>query len=480
MKDIWPTLLKLNLNSVLIPVYWELIEPVEDEFDFSLVDSLIYRARRNDLKVVFLWFGTWKNSMSCYAPKWVKTDQERFSRARDDKGNALEILSAFSDNNLQADLKSFRWFMKHIEEIDEDYHTVIMVQVENEIGMIPTARDYCNEANIAFRQDVPQDFLDYLEDNKDNLTKEMRNLWAGKNYRKEGSWEEIFGKSKATDELFMAWHYSSFVEELAKAGKNVYNIPMYVNAALIRKGYEPGQYPSAGPLPHLMDVWRAGAPSIDFLSPDIYFPEIEKWCDKYDQKGNPFFIPEARFNNETGMKAFYVFGNHNAIGFSPFSIESTENPEEEPLGKAYDIISRLKSLILENQGKVRMAGILLDHNKKEEEIVLGGYKLIVKHDFTLGRSPGAKNDTWPLSGVLIIKTVPDEFYVAGSGIVINFETTEGGNSKAGILMIDEGEFVNGQWIPGRRMNGDQSHQGRHLRIPEGTYSIQKIKLYTYK
>ncbi len=74
MKDIWPTLLKLNLNSVLIPVYWELIEPVEDEFDFSLVDSLIYQARRNDLKVVFLWFGTWKNSMSCYAPKWVKTD----------------------------------------------------------------------------------------------------------------------------------------------------------------------------------------------------------------------------------------------------------------------------------------------------------------------------------------------------------------------------------------------------------------------
>ncbi|MEJ2307126.1 MAG: DUF5597 domain-containing protein, partial [candidate division WOR-3 bacterium] len=159
---------------------------------------------------------------------------------------------------------------------------------------------------------------------------------------------------------------------------------MYVNAALIRKGYEPGQYPSAGPFPHLMDVWRAGAPSIDFLSPDIYFPEIEKWCDKYDQKGNPFFIPEARFNKETGMKAFYVFGNHNTMGFSPFSIESTENPEEEPLGKAYDIISQLKSLILENQGKGSMAGILLDHNKKEEEIVLGGYKLIVKHDFTLG------------------------------------------------------------------------------------------------
>jgi beta-galactosidase GanA len=480
MKNIWPTLDKLNLNTVLIPVYWEFIEPNEGEFDFSLVDSLIYHVRKNDLRIVFLWFGTWKNSMSCYVPKWIKIDQKRFPRARDDKGNALEILTAFSNNNLQADLKAYRQLIKHIAEIDKNYHTVIMVQVENEIGMIPTARDHCEEANVAFGQNVPKELIDYLKENKDNLTPELHDLWAAKNYRKEGKWEEVFGKSKYTDELFMAWHYAAFTEELARAGKNEHNIPMFVNAALIREGYEPGQYPSAGPLPHLMDVWRAGAPSVDFLSPDIYFPDIEKWCYKYDRKGNPFFIPEARFNKETGMKAFYVFGNHNTIGFSPFSIESTDNPEEEPLGKAYNIISQLKSLILENQGKGRMAGILLDHNKKHEEIILGGYKLIVKHDFTLGWSPVAKNDTWALSGVLIINTAPGEFYAAGSGVVINFETVEDDNSKAGILMIDEGEFINGQWIPGRRMNGDQSHQGRHLRIPESVYSIQRIKLYKYK
>jgi beta-galactosidase GanA len=480
MENVWPTLLKLNLNTVLIPVYWELIEPNEGSFDFSLVDSLIYRARKNHLRIVFLWFGTWKNSMSCYVPKWIKTDQQRFPRARDDKGKALEILTAFSDNNLQADLKAFRQLMKHIAEVDKTENTVIMVQVENEIGMMPTARDYCREANIAFGQNIPKELIDYLKEHKDNLTQELHDLWAAKNYRKEGTWEEIFGKSKNTDELFMAWHYAVFTEELARAGKDEYDVPMFVNAALIRKGYEPGQYPSAGPLPHLIDIWRAGAPSIDFLSPDIYFPEIEKWCEKYDRKGNPFFIPEARLNTETGMKAFYVFGNHNTMGFSPFSIESTDNPEGEPVGKAYDIIGQLKSLILENQGKGRMAGVLLDQNKKQEEIVLGGYKLIVKHDFTLGRSPGAKNDTWPLSGVLIINTAPNEFFVAGSGIVINFETTKNDNSKAGILMIDEGEFINGQWIPGRRMNGDQSHQGRHLRIPESVYSIQRIKLYTYK
>jgi beta-galactosidase GanA len=480
MKNVWPTLVKLNLNTILIPVYWELIEPVEGAFDFSVVDNLVYQARKNNLRIIFLWFGSWKNSMSCYVPEWIKTNQQRFPRSRDDKGNALEILTAFNDNNLNADLKAFQQLMKHIATIDKNHRTVIMIQVENEIGMIPVARDYCQEANIVFQKDVPTKLINYLEENKNNLMPELHALWAANGYRKEGTWEEIFGKSKSTDELFMAWHYAIFVEELAKAGKKEHDIPMFVNAALIRKGYEPGQYPSAGPLPHLMDVWRAGAPSIDFISPDIYFPSIEEWCRKYDQKGNPFFIPEARREREAGMKAFYVFGNHNAMGFSPFSIESTDNPEEDPIGKSYNIITQLEPLILENQGRGKTAGVLLDNNKKQEEIVLGGYRLIVKHDFTLGWSPEAKNDTWPLSGVLIINTSPGEFYVAGSGIVINFKTIKDDNSRAGIARIEEGEFKDGQWLPGCRMNGDQSHQGRHLRIPENEYSIQKVKLYTYQ
>jgi len=58
----------------------------------------------------------------------------------------------------------------------------------------------------------------------------------------------------------MAWHYARYADALAVAGKAAYSPPMYVNAALNRMGKAPGEYPSGGPLPHLLDVWKAGAP----------------------------------------------------------------------------------------------------------------------------------------------------------------------------------------------------------------------------
>jgi hypothetical protein len=480
MADIWPKISQMKLNTLLTPVYWELLEPKEGIFDFTLVDSMITEARKNNIKLVFLWFGSWKNSMSCYAPAWVKTNQARFPRAKLKTGVSAEIMSPFNSENLQADIKAYRSLMRHLAVFDKKENTVIMMQVENEIGMIPDARDYSDKATEEFKKPVPKELMNYLINNKEHLIPEFYTFWKTNGFKTTGSWEEVFGKSLATDEVFMAWHYACYVEQVTAAGKSEYNIPAYVNGALIRKGYQPGQYPSAGPLPHIMDIWRAGAPSIDFLSPDIYSPYFEEWCGRYHQSGNPLFIPEAKREPEAAMKAFYAIGAHDGMGFSPFSIEQTADIKNDPIIKVYDILSQLSPVILEYQGQGKMTGFIFDHNKKEANLELGGYILHVRHVFTLNYSPKAQDSIWQMTGGMIICTGEGKYIVAGSGIVVTFEPLQKDGSIAGIISVDQGTYENGIWKQGKRLNGDEDHQGRHVRIFENNYEIQKVELYRYK
>jgi hypothetical protein len=479
MQPIWPKLKAMNLNTVLVPVYWELIESEEGKFDFSLIEQLITEARNNHLKIVFLWFSSWKNSMSSHAPAWIKLNQEKFPRVKDDHNRSHEILTPFSENNLQADLNAFKKLMSFIKDFDGKSNTVIMVQVENEIGMLPTARDYCPLANDLFKKDVPADLITYLQFNKTKLVPEFLNLWKKNGLKTSGNWEEIFGKGVQTDEIFMAWFYSKYTNKIIEAGKKVYPIPMYVNAALNRPDREPGSgYPSAGPLPHLMDIWKAGGPSIDFLAPDIYFGEFKHWNDLYIRQGDPLFIPEHRFDNTVASKSLYAIGHYNALGFSPFSIESTNKPDDEPIGKMYNLISQLTPLITSNQGQGKIEGVLLGRDQ-DTIIHMGEYEFTFRHEYTLGWSSGAKEDEWPLASAIIIQTAEEEFYIAGTGIVVTFKPLYNDVLNVGILKVDEGRFENNEWKILRHLNGDQTHQGRHVRIPFGEYTIQRLKLYTY-
>jgi beta-galactosidase GanA len=478
MARVWPKLKAMRLNTILMPVYWELVEPQEGTFDFALLDGLIDSARTNELKIVVLWFGSWKNSMSCYAPSWVKTNQKRFPRSRTKDGKAVEILTPFSDENRNADARAFAGLMKHLRAIDGEQNTVVMIQVENEIGMIPQARDYCAQAEESFAQRVPTEFVAYLQQHRDSLTEELHQAWSSMGMKTSGTWEQVFGKGLPADEIFMAWHFAKYTNSVAQAGKKEYPLPMYVNAALIRPNYKPGQYPSAGPLPHLMDLWRAAAPQIDFLSPDIYFANFAEWLGKYDRGGNAIFVPEVD-RRQSVTNAFYAIGRYNAMGYCPFSIESVDNPESSQFRKGYDILHQLMPLILEHQGMGTMAGFLLDSAAQTAEITFGGYTFTVKHEYTWPYAVRAEGET-PRFGGMIFMTAKDEFYVAGSGVAVTFQSSSGDGTMAGIARMEEGAFVNGKWVAGRRMNGDQDHQGRHMHLPGGEYGIQKVTLYTYK
>jgi len=486
MAPHWARLKAMHVDTVLAPVAWELIEPVEGRYDWSSFDAMLKAARANDLKLVILWFGAWKNSMSTYVPSWVKRDQARFPRAQTPGGQGIEILSTFGAETLKADSRAFAALMAHIKAVDDAQNTVVMTQVENEIGMLPVARDYSPAANAAFREPVPAQLTDYLARNRDSLVPEMKAMWLERGAKMQGSWEELFGPGDAAAEVFTAWHYARFADELTRAGKAGYAMPMYVNVALNRPGRAPGEYPSGGPLPHLFDVWKAGAPSIDFLAPDIYFPNFTRIIARYDRSDNPLFVPEAHNadNPAVPANAFYALAEHDAIGFSPFSIDSID-AEPGALKQAYGVLQQLKPFILQHQGTDRIAGFK-PHQAYDETVdfapqerVIGDYRFTVSFTMDIQR-PALTPQTAGFGG-MIIQIGPEEYLIAGQGITVTFKPVGGDQPLAGIDVAHEGVFdAAGNWKRGRLLNGDQTHQGRHIRLFPGDWQIQRVKLYRYR
>jgi beta-galactosidase GanA len=496
LRPSWPKLQAMNLNTVLVPIYWDVIEPEEGKFDFATLDGLLRDAKANRMRLVLLWFGSWKNSMSCCAPAWVKRDQARFPRAEDSAGRGQEIMSPFSAANLEADRKAFVALMRHLKAGDPD-HTVIMVQVENEIGMIPEARDHSPAADQAYASAVPAALMDYLEKNRAQLAPELLATWTAAGGKKSGTWPEVFGNQPAGEEIFMAWHFAAYTQAVTAAGKAELALPMFTNAALIRPGYQPGQYPSAGPLPHLIDVWRAAAPALDFLSPDIYFQNFSYWAERYTRSGNPLFIPEAMRSPEAAVNALYAFGQLDAIGFCPFAIESNNEPAAGYLAASFDQVRQLTPLIVEKQGRGLMAGFLQEsaESRQPQQLRMGAWTIraaferaappqladglaVVVGTENTGLAAGGRAGAAPAGG-LMIALGDDEFLFAGIGLTLTFAPTEGGGT-AGLLSVAEGRYVDGKWQHIRWLNGDQTHQGRHVRLEPGRFSMQRVKLYRYR
>ena len=483
MQTLWPKIAATNLNTVLATVSWELTEPEEGRFDFNLVDSLIQGARRQNLHLILLWFGSWKNGKSTYQPVWVKTNQQRFPIIQDEKGKGLPTLSTLSDANRDADARAFAALMRHIREADGEAHTVIMIQVENEVGVLGPSRDHSPLANQAFAGPVPKEFMDYLQKHKDTLIPELRKRWESAGFKTSGSWEEVFGAGMETDELFMAWNYARYVGHVAAAGKAEYPLPMFVNAWL-RQGPDkpnedkPGGYPSGGPLPQVMDAWRAGGPAIDILSPDVHVPNYADWCAWYTQSGNPLFIPESRGDARGVAQAIATAGKYDGIGYSPFGIDRLANPEGE-LAKGYHVLAQVAPLILERQGLGKMTAVLVDKEAPRSKVRLGDY-LIEARFAARAQDPNAPVAP-PVDRVagLFIQLGPDDYVIVGRSMGVYFESATDPTQSVGLAVVEEGQYVDGRWVPGRRLNGDETPEWKALWFQGDRYTIQKIKLYRY-
>jgi beta-galactosidase GanA len=388
MEPVWPKLVSGNLNCALVAISWAQTEPLEGHYQFALVDGLIQEARRNNLKLAFLWFGSWKNGLSSYAPYWVKKDYQRFPRIQIKGGKSMELLSTFGDATRDADARAFRALMRYIKEVDSERHTVLTMQVENEVGVLRDSRDRSAPANRAFAGPVPKELMDYLQRHKDTLNAELREVWAANGFKTSGSWEEVFGpglpdsvempiQTKSppmspeehetswrklhwpVNEIFMAWHYARFVNRMVAEGKAEYGIPMFVNAWLQQPNHAwPGTYPSGGPVPQVHDIWRAAAPAVDILAPDLYLQYFDEVAARFTRNGNPLFIPETSTDATNVLSAF---GKFNAIGFSPFFIERSAGPDTE-LAAAYRVVSQLAPAIVAQQGKETITAIRMNQS----------------------------------------------------------------------------------------------------------------------
>ncbi len=470
MKPLWPKLAAMGLNTVVTPLSWELVEPREGTYDFALVDGLLAQAREAHERVVFLWLASWKNGMSSYAPVWVKQDTKRFPRVIQ-HGKEVEILSPMSSATRDADARAYAALMQHLKEVDVRDHTVIMMQVENEVGVLGDSRDRSDAANRAFYSAVPAELTSYLLAHRDALYPRLRELWEANGAKTAGTWAQVFGDTPRGDEIFMAWHYARFIQAVAAKGKAAYEIPMYVNTWLAEDDSKPGSFPSGCPEPWVVDVWRAAGTALDLYAPDLYASNFVEWSRRYHRAGNPLFMPETRGGKAGAANVFYALGEEAGMGFSPFAIEDDTDPKSD-LAASYGELAGIAPMLAEHQVTGDVHGFVLDKQHPSVDFTVNGYALHVTLDEIFGQGTESGYG-------LIMGDGPDRFLGAGKGFRVLFSPANENDKPVGIGAIDEGAFEDGKWVPGRRLNGDENDQGQGWRLDSRSIHTEKVSLYRF-
>ena len=455
LPQVWKSMADLHANTVAAPVYWEQLEPQQGHFDFSNVDPIVRGARAHNLHVILLWFGTWKNGNNHYTPSWVKADTKRYPRMIRADGEPIDVLSANSRNNLEADKAAFVALTKHLKEIDNEDHTILMIQVENESGGVGSVRDFSPESNREFAGQVPPELLSAT-------------------HKQAGTWSQVFGAD--ADEIFQAYHQAKYLNEIAAAGKAEFNIPFYANVWISYPAAElpqrqiaiPGiQYPSGGAVQKLVGLWKALAPSIDLIGPDIYSDDsgfYREVISTYHRPDNPLWIPETGRGDSFAKFFFYALGD-GAIGFSPFGVDQSgwNILGDEPWkahANNFALIGPMDREIaqLEFDGKLKTS--VEEPGQATQELDFGAWQATVAFGFPQPdgrRAPGTKDAH---GSAVVAQIGPDEFLVTGVDASVTFHLP--GKLpwiRSEIISAEQGVYENGVWKPLRLWNGDETDRG---------------------
>jgi len=455
LPQVWESMATLHANTMAAPVYWEQLEPQQGRFDFTNVDQIVEGARVHNLHLALLWFGTWKNGNMHYVPAWVKADPKRFPRTIRPDGEPIDVLSPNSRNNLEADKAAFVALTHHLKQIDAEQHTVLLIQVQNEAGNIGSVRDNSPESNKEFASQVPADLLAAA-------------------HKQRGTWSQVFGAD--ADEIFQVYHQAKYINEIAAAGKAELAIPYYINvwidypvAALPQRQIDtPGiAYPSGGAVGKVLGLWKALAPSIDMIGPDIYtdnFQVYQEMIKTYLRPDNPLWIPETSRSDSYGKFFFYALGN-GAVGFSPFGVDQSgwNISGDEPWkahARNYALIAPMGREIaqLEFDGKLKTA--VEEPGHATQELDFGGWQATVAFGFPQPdgqRAPGTRDAH---GAALVAQLGPDEFLVTGVDASVNFHLP--GKlpwMRSEIVTAEQGAYENGVWKPVKLWNGDETDRG---------------------
>ena len=477
IAKVLPGFKSYNANTIEFPVHWGYIEPKEGEFDFAAFDQIVRDIRAHSLRAIVLWFGTWKGGDETFQPDWVRSNPARFPHALDERGKALTALSPLGAATLEADRKAFAALMKHIREIDENDRTVILAQVENEAGIVGSARDHSPEANKLFNGPVPETFATALK-------------------KKPGSWAQVFGDSFA-EEAFTTYTMAKFINSVAQAGKDAYPLPLALNVWMGGPGTNafarPGDsYPSGGGQAHTLDLWKATASAIDVIAPDIYdrsAVNYRKDLSDYARPDNPLLMVETGEGKEYARYCFMAIGEYSAIGFSQFGVGIKEygatadgefGPQFADVGADYRLLRNAAPVIAELQGTKKLQSAIEEESIGRRLLSFDRYDVQVRFPPATGRQPGwgePRPPTIPSGRVLLAQVQPDEFLILGFDSSIDFRPpATAGHAEARFVQIEEGLYKDGVWTPVKSQPGVSAKSpARGLMLPkEG--AMLRVKL----